>query len=268
MERVLEGRVAVVIGAGQTPGETTGNGRAASITYARAGARVVAIDLDEGSANETADQIRGEGGEAVAVGADATDEAAIATAFEEAVDRWGSLDVLHNNVGISIAGGDAPVDQIDMRSFDIVTRVNLYSMVISCKHAIHHMRRQQSGAIINIASCAVFSAYPLIAYKTSKAAVVSLTENVAYANAPYGIRANAVLPGLMDTPMGIEERVKKLGVSREEVRAMRSKDVPLRGRMGTSWDVANASLFLASDAAEFITGVALRVDGGRSLKVG
>ena len=268
MKQVLEDQVAVVIGAGQTPGETIGNGRAASVTYARAGARVVVIDLDEQAANETADQIRGEGGEVVAVCADATDESTIAQVFEDAINRWGRLDVLHNNVGISIAGGDAPVDQIDMKSFDLVTRVNLYSMVISCKHAIPHMRRQQSGAIINIASCAVFSAYPLIAYKTSKAAVVSLTENVAYANAPFGIRANAVLPGLMDTPMGIEERVKKLGISPAEVREMRNKDVPLRGQMGTAWDVANASLFLASDAASFITGVALRVDGGRSLKVG
>jgi NAD(P)-dependent dehydrogenase (short-subunit alcohol dehydrogenase family) len=268
MERVLEGKVAVVIGAGQTPGETVGNGRAASMTYARAGARIVAVDLDEESVNETADLIRAEGGEVVSVRADATDETAIAEALQDTVDRWGRLDVLHNNVGISIAGGDAPLDQIDMESFDRVTRVNLYSMVISCKYAIHHMRRQQSGAIINIASCAVFSSYPLVAYKTSKAAVVSLTENIAYANAPHGIRANAVLPGLMDTPMGIEERVKKLGISREEVREMRSKDVPLRGRMGTAWDVANASLFLVSDAAEFITGVALRVDGGRSLKVG
>jgi NAD(P)-dependent dehydrogenase (short-subunit alcohol dehydrogenase family) len=265
--RKLDGRTAIVVGAGQTPGQTIGNGRATSVLYAREGARVLAVDRDLDAAQATVDQIAEEGGEAVPWVADATDEEAVEAAIRECVDRWGRLDILHNNVGIGLVGGDAPVTDIAGDAFDHVMSVNLKSMVLSCKHAVPVMRQQESGVVVNISSTAAISDFPLVAYKTSKAAVIALTEHVAATNARYGIRANAILPGLMETPMAIEGRVAA-GADREELIARRHAMVPLRGRMGTAWDVAKAALFLASDDAEFITGVALLVDGGRAVTSG
>ena len=141
-------------------------------------------------------------------------------------------------------------------------------MVLTCKHALPGMRAQASGAIINISSLAAWSVYPLVAYKTTKAAVIALTEQLAILNARYGVRANVILPGLMDTPMAVDTRVAALGKSRAEIVAGRDAQVPLGGKMGTAWDVANAALFLASDEAGFITGAALPVDGGSSVNLG
>jgi len=130
------------------------------------------------------------------------------------------------------------------------------------------MRQQKSGAIINISSMAAITTYPYVAYKATKAAMIAFTEQLALANAPYGIRANCILPGLMDTPMAVDTRARATNRSRAEIAAERDAKVPLRGKMGTGWDVANAALFLASDEANFITGVALPVDGGALVKVG
>jgi len=137
-----------------------------------------------------------------------------------------------------------------------------------CKYTLPVMRKQMGGVIINISSMAAWSSYPLVAYKTTKAAVIALTQQIAIQNAKYGIRANVILPGLMDTPMAVDTRVEMTGRSREEIVAERNAKVPLRGKMGTAWDVAYAALFLASDEAGFITGAALPVDGGESVKVG
>jgi NAD(P)-dependent dehydrogenase (short-subunit alcohol dehydrogenase family) len=137
-------------------------------------------------------------------------------------------------------------------------------MWFACKHAIPLMREQGGGSIVNISSMAVRSAYPYLGYKTTKAAVIALTENIASANARYGIRANVILPGLMNTPMAIEPRVAT-GTPREQVIADRDRQVPLGRKMGTGWDIAYASLFLHSDEAKFITGVSLPVDGGSSV---
>jgi len=259
------GKVAVVVGAGQTPGQTVGNGRATAVLLAREGARVLAVDRDPASAEETAAQITAEGGDAAAVRADVTVEDDLAAAIAAARQRWGRVDVLHNNVGISLAGGDAPVEDIEAAAFDRITAVNLRGMVLACKHVLPVMREQGGGAIITISSIAAVTDYPYVAYRTSKAGVVALTEQVAITNARYGIRANAILPGLMDTPMAIENRVGRGGATREEVVAQRNSRVPLGNRMGTAWDVAHAALFLASDEAAFITGVALAVDGGQRL---
>jgi NAD(P)-dependent dehydrogenase (short-subunit alcohol dehydrogenase family) len=264
----VAGKVAVVVGAGQTPGETVGNGRATAVLLAREGARVLAVDRDLASAEETAAQITAEGGEAVAVRADVTVEDDLVAAIAAARQRWGRVDVLHNNVGISLAGGDAPVEEIDADAFDRITAVNLRGMVLACKHAIPVMREQGGGVIITISSIAAVINYPYVAYRTSKAGVIALTEQVAITNARYGIRANAILPGLMDTPMAVENRVGRGGATREEVVAQRNARVPLGARMGTAWDVAHAALFLASDEAAFITGVALAVDGGQRLAAG
>ena len=263
----FEDRTAVVVGAGQTPGETIGNGRAASLLYAREGARVVAVDRDLSLAQATVDAIAAEGGTAIAVRADATAESEVRSALDETVERWGRLDILHNNVGVSLAGGDAVLEEITADAFDRVTAINLRSMVLACKHAIPIMRSQGGGVVTNIASVAAIIDYPYISYQTSKAGVITLTRNLAIRHAADGIRANAILPGLMDTPMAIESRVTA-GTDREDVRAGRNSQVPLGGRMGTAWDVAHAAAFLASDDAGFITGVALPVDGGQALKIG
>lgn len=256
------------MGAGQTPGATIGNGRATAILFAREGARVLAVDRDLDAARETVDMISREGGVAAAFQADVVDEAAIEAAVSECVDRWRRIDVLHNNVGVSLAGGDAPVTEITTESFDRVVAINLRGMVLAAKHVLPVMRNQQAGAIVNISSVAARAAYPLVAYKTTKAAVIALTEQLAIQNARYGIRANVILPGLMNTPMAIEPRVAATGKSREEVIGERDARVPLGGKMGSGWDVARAALFLASDEARFITGAALPVDGGTSLRVG
>jgi NAD(P)-dependent dehydrogenase (short-subunit alcohol dehydrogenase family) len=264
----LKGKVAIVVGAGQSPGPTIGNGRATAVLFAREGARVFAVDRDLASAEETVAIIEKDGGEAFAFSADVTDESSLQAAVAACQSRWNRIDVLHNNVGVSIAGGDAPITDITTENFDRIVGINLRGMVMACKHTLPVMRKQMSGAIINISSIAAWTDYPLVAYKTTKAAVVALTHQLAIQNATYGIRANAILPGLMDTPMAVDTRVAHTGKSREEIVAERDARVPLRGKMGTAWDVANAALFLASDEAGFITGVALPVDGGANVKVG
>jgi len=260
----LEGKVAVVFGAGQSPGEGLGNGRAAAIRFAREGARVVAANRSLESVEETAAMIRAEGGEAVAVKADVTQEADIIAAIQEGHRRWGSLDVLHNNVGVSLGGGDADLMDITEERFDHIYRTNLRGTAFACKHALAIMRQQRSGAIVNVSSAAAVGLYPYVAYKATKAGVNALTEQLALQNAKYNIRINAILPGLIDTPMAVATRSRQWNRTREDVMAERNAKVPL-GRQGTGWDVANLALFLASDESSFITGECILVDGGRIL---
>jgi NAD(P)-dependent dehydrogenase (short-subunit alcohol dehydrogenase family) len=267
MSKRVDGKVAIVVGAGQTPGATVGNGRAVALLLAREGAMVLAADRDLASAEETAEQIVAEGGEARPFRADVTSEADIAAMVAACVDAWGRVDIRHNNVGVSFAAGDAPVAEIEAEAFARVLAVNLQGMVLSCKHVIPVMRAQGGGAIVNISSIAVHIDHPTVGYRTSKAGVVTLTEHVAATNARYGIRANTILPGLMDTPMAVERHVGVDGVTREDVVALRRSKIPLP-RPGTAWDVARAALFLASDEAGFITGASLTVDGGQTLLVG
>ena len=260
----VDGKVAVVFGAGQSPGEGLGNGRAAAIRYAREGARVLAANRSIGSAEETAAIIRNEGFECVPFAADVRSESDIAAAIKEAHSRWGSVDILHNNVGVSLGGGDTDIINITEDAFDNIYQSNLRGTAFACKHALPIMREQRSGAIVNISSAAAVGLYPYVAYKSTKAGVVALTEQLALQNAPFGIRVNAILPGLIDTPMAVETRSRQWNRPRDELLAERSAKVPL-GRQGTAWDVANAALFLASDEASFITGVSILVDGGRIL---
>ncbi len=262
----LEGKVAMVVGAGQSPGQGVGNGRATAMLFAREGAAgVVCVDRTLDAAEETAAIIRGEGFAASALAADITVEAEIEAAVEAALAEHGRIDVLHNNVGVSLAGGDAPLADITEKAFDTVFAINLRGMVMTCKHVIPSMRERRAGAIVNISSIAVLEKYPYVAYKASKSGVVAFTEQLAYSYAADNIRANVILPGLMDTPMAVDTRAREWGKTREEVAAARDARVPLGRKMGSAWDVAHAALFLASDEAKFITGVALPVDGGASV---
>ena len=262
----LQDKVAIVVGAGQTAGETIGNGRATALLFAREGAKVLLVDRDGSSADETRAMIEAEGGAASTCEADVCREEDCARTVQTCLERYGRIDVLHNNVGIGAL--DAGVTAIEVEHFERIFRVNLEGPLLMCKHALPSMRERRSGAIINVSSIAsIASATGMVAYKTSKAALNALTQTLANANARYGIRANAILPGLINTPMAIEGISRARGVPREELIAQRDRQVPLGG-MGSAWDVANAALFLASDEAKFITGVLLPVDGGQSARVG
>ncbi len=264
----LKDRIAIVVGAGQSPGEGVGNGRATALTFAREGAKVLCVDHNLKSAEETVALIGQNQGTAVAFRADVTRDAELKAMVADAHARWGRIDILHNNVGVSISGGDAELLEITEEAYDRCMAVNLKSVILACKHVIPIMREQKSGAIVNISSMAAITTYPYVAYKASKSAMIAFTEQLAYQNARYGIRANVILPGLMNTPMAVDTRAREFKKTRAQVEAERDAKVPLRGKMGTGWDVANAALFLASDEANFITGVTLPVDGGASVQTG
>jgi len=265
----LKDKVAIVVGAGQSPGEGMGNGRATVLRFTQEGAKVLAVDNRLSSAEETVSLVKQQGkGECVAHEADVTKEQTLAAMVEAARQRWGRVDILHYNVGVSLGGGDAPIEQITEAAFDRVTTINLRGCVMSVKHVLPVMRAQRSGVILTISSLAAWEEYPYVTYKATKAAMIAFTQQMAIQNAEYGIRANVILPGLMDTPMAVDTRARHSGKSRAEVAAARDAKVPLRGRMGTPWDVANAALFLASDEANFITGAALPVDGGSLVRIG
>jgi len=259
----VAGKIAVVVGAGQTEGETVGNGRATALLLAREGATVLCVDRIGERAQETADMIAGERSDAIAssIAADVTVAADCARIVAEAKQRYGRLDILVNNVGIG-GGGDAPAHRLEEDVFDRIMAVNLKGMWLTIKAAIPAMREQKAGAIVNVSSLAALTGATQMAYEVSKAAVNRLTTSVAQSNARYGIRANAIMMGFMDTPMAVSGIARATGRPTADVRAERDAQVPLRGKMGTGWDTAHAALFLASDEARFITGEILRVDGG------
>src|SRR6202166_1105644 len=186
----LEGKIAVIIGAGQGPGEGIGNGRATAIRFAQEGARILAVDRDIELAKETAVLATKEGGECVPFAADVTKERTLAAAIMAAHQRWARVDILHNNVGVSIAGGDAPLLEITEEAFDRICAINLRGTVMACKHVLPLMRQQRSGVIINISSVAAWENYPLVAYKATKAAMIAYTQQIPIQNAGFGIPAN------------------------------------------------------------------------------
>jgi NAD(P)-dependent dehydrogenase (short-subunit alcohol dehydrogenase family) len=263
----LQGKVGVVVGAGQSPGETVGTGRAAAILFAREGAKVLLADRHLDSARETAKMISDEGGVAECVAADWTNAADCEAVAAACVDAWGRIDFLQNNVGIGT--DDADPLKLTEAAFDHIIAVNLKGCLLSCQAVMPVMRAQGSGSIVNISSVAALAAaVPLTAYKISKAGINALSHSLASDNAAHGIRVNTIMPGLLDTPMGIDAWATKLHLPRDEIRAQRDAMVPLRAKMGTGWDVAYASLFLHSDQAGFITGIVLPVDGGQLTRVG
>jgi NAD(P)-dependent dehydrogenase (short-subunit alcohol dehydrogenase family) len=262
----LATRVAVIVGAGQTHGETVGNGRATAVTFARAGARLVLVDRDSDSLAATASLARAEGVDVVTMVVDIASPDGPATVVATAVDAFGQIDILHNNVGIG--AGDGPPHHLGDDAFDLIMNVNLRAMWRTCREAVPVLRRSAHGAIVNISSlAAVASAGNLTAYKLSKAGVNALTQNLAITNAHYGVRANAIMPGFIDTPMAVDASARARHTERELIANARAAQVPM-GRQGTAWDVANAAWFLASDAAAFITGIVLLVDGGQGARIG
>jgi NAD(P)-dependent dehydrogenase (short-subunit alcohol dehydrogenase family) len=254
----LDQRVALVFGAGSS-GPGWGNGKAAATLYAREGARVIAVDRDADAARETAALIASEGHEAVALPADVTSSSEIASVVEEAMRRFGRIDVLHNNVGITEMGD--PIEASE-ESWDRVMAVNLKSVFLACKHVLPVMKAQRKGAIVNISSIAAIAIndYPYFSYYASKSGLNHLTRALALRYAPFGIRANAIMPGLMDTPLIYREIAGQYPDEEAMIRA-RNALVPM-GFMGDAFDVARAALFLASDEARYVTGVCLAVDGG------
>ena len=258
----LDNRVALVFGAGSS-GPGWGSGKAAATLYAREGARVIAVDRDGKAARETASIIASEGNEALALSADVTSSAEIAGVVAEATRRHGRIDVLHNNVGITEMGD--PIEATE-ESWDRVMAVNLKSVFLACKHVLPVMQAQRKGAIVNISSIAAVAVndYPYFSYYASKSGLNHLTRALAVRYAPFGIRANAIMPGLMDTPLIYREIAGQYADKETMVRA-RNAMVPM-GFMGDAFDVARAAVFLACDEARYITGVCLAVDGGLSCK--
>jgi len=262
----LHDKAAVVVGAGQTAGETIGNGRATAILFAREGARVLCVDRNLASAHDTVAMIEAEGGTAFAFQADVGKEADCMALVAEGVARLGRLDILHNNVGIG--GGDSSIARLELANWEKILKVNLTGMWLTIKHVLPVMKSQGGGAIVNISSVAAIAPANIIAYEVSKAGVNKLTTSTAALNARHMIRCNAIMPGLMDTPMAVQGYSASRGESVETVRAARNARVPLGAKMGEAWDTAYAALFLASDEAKFITGQILAVDGGASVRRG
>ena len=267
----LEGYAVIVTGAGQTPGQTTGNGRATALVFAREGARLVLVDRDPDSMRATAKLVDEEGGTAIAVQGDVSVATDWETAVATCVERFGRLDVVHHNVGVAIRDGS--LTSVDPADWARNMMINSGSILLMARAVLPVMRAAGRGVITNVSSIAAVatspsSGNPPIAYKMSKAAMNAATQEMALENARYGIRVNAIMPGLVDTPLGVDLGAAALGVDRDEYAARRHQRVPLKGGMGTAWDVANAALFLASEEARFITGVLLPVDGGQSARIG
>jgi hypothetical protein len=260
----LKKKIALVFGAGSS-GEGWGNGKATAVAFAREGARVACIDISQAAADETAGIIESEGGIAVALAADVTKQASIDAAVAACMTRFGRIDILHNNVGVTHMGG--PVE-LSEENFQAAVDLNLGPVYRCSKAVIPQMLKNGGGAIINISSLAALRwvGYPYFAYYATKAAVNQATVALAIQYARQGIRANCIVPGLIDTPM-IYKQISGQYASVEAMVAARDALVPT-GKMGTAWDIANAAVFLASDEAKFITGVCLPVDGGQSCVAG
>jgi len=260
----LQDRVAIVTGAGSV-GPGWGNGKAAAVQYAREGAKVVAMDINDAAAKETAAIIAGEGGQCIAVAGDIAKAADVQRVVDTCRCEYGRIDILHNNVGIVVTGGAAQISEAD---WDRAVAVNLKGTFLTCRAVLPIMEAQGRGVIINISSVAAirYSGVNYISYYTTKGALLPFTRSIALEYAKKGIRANTILPGMIDTPLIYHSLTDSYspGDTAEMVR-IRNAQCPM-GHMGDAWDIAKAAVFLASDDAKYITGTELVVDGGLTCK--
>jgi len=256
----VQDKVALVVGAGSVA-EGWGNGKAAAALFAREGARVFAVDINEDAVEETRRIVADEGGTCAAHTTDVTKAADVEAMIQACVTTYGRIDILHNNVGGSVPGG--PVEMSE-EAWDANVDLNLKSVFLTCKYALPLMEAQGGGAIVNVASIAGMTYYgsDLIAYRASKAGLVQFTRGVAMQYIRKGIRANTVIPGLMHTPL-VEHRVagQYHGGNIDKAIERRNAMCPM-GHMGDAWDVAYAALYLASDEAKYVTATEILVDGG------
>jgi len=259
----LKGKIAIVTGGGSI-GPGIGNGKAAAILYAREGASVMVVDSSTKAAEETKNIIVEENGICTIFRADVSQSIDCKNMIEKCIKHFGRIDILHNNVGIEIPGG---IDQASENDWNRTIDVNLKSMFLTCKYTLPHMEKQASGSIVNISSINAIRTLPAlsVAYSSSKAGIIALTREIALQYAGKGIRANAILPGLINTPFVISSLTDAYGGKVQEMIKKRDAMCPMR-KQGEPWDVAYASLFLASDEAKYITGITLVVDGGLTLK--
>ena len=255
----VKGKVAIVTGAGSVRAGI-GNGKAAAVLYAREGGKVMLVDYNLEAAEETKRLIDEEGGECITFQADVAKSDDCESMVSACIRAFGRVDILHNNVGIEIPGG---ITEISEEDWDRVLSINLKSVFLTCKHALPHMEKQGSGSIVNISSINAITTLPALSgpYGASKAGMIALTREIAIEYASKGIRANAVLPGMMNTPFVEAALTEAWGGDMGEMMRLRDSMCPT-GKQGESWDVAHAALFLASDEAKYITGTTLVVDGG------
>jgi NAD(P)-dependent dehydrogenase (short-subunit alcohol dehydrogenase family) len=255
--------VAIVTGAGSAVPGIMGNGKASAILYAREGAKVVLVDYNLAAIEETKTLIDEKGGDCVIFEADVSRSGDCKAIIEKCIEAYGRIDILHNNVGIEVPGG---IDETSEEDWDKTMTVNLKSMFLTCKYTLPYMEKYRSGCIINISSIQAIRtlSYISIAYCVSKAGVIALTREIAMHYASKGIRANAILPGLMNTSMVVASLTDTFGGNIEVATKIRDDMCPT-GKQGDAWDVAHAALFLVSDEAKYITGTTLVVDGGLTM---
>lgn len=257
----LAGRVALILGAGTSaPGVSIG--KASSIAMAQASASVAALDFNLEAAQEVATEISALGGQAIAYQADVADFDAMQAAIARVMDDFGRIDILQINAGIGRVGGPA---ETSLEDWDRIQKVNVESILIAAKLVAPIMVKQGSGSIIGVSSVAGmrYLGYPHLAYSVTKAAVTHFIKMLAQQYAVDGIRANTIVPGLIDTPR-IQKNVAKVfdaNADMDNTRRARDLQVPM-GRMGSPWEIASVATFLASDEASYITGTEIVVDGG------
>jgi NAD(P)-dependent dehydrogenase (short-subunit alcohol dehydrogenase family) len=253
----LAGKVAIVTGVGGK-GDWYGTGRATAVLFAREGAKVVVVDIDDATLAAAAQIIGDEGGDVTAVRADVSRSADCARAVHAAIDRWGRLDIVVNNCGVTHAEAEHGRSVLDANeaSWDRLMEVNLKSVMLMGKHAIPQMADSGGGSIINTSSVAAVRSVGLSAYAASKGAVVALTQDMCLQHGRAGIRVNCIMPGSLYTPMAFDTIPDPT-----PLRKQRIETAPL-GTEGTAWDYAWAALFLASDESRWISGVTLPIDGG------
>jgi NAD(P)-dependent dehydrogenase (short-subunit alcohol dehydrogenase family) len=252
----VEGKVAVVTGAGQTRGEGYGTGRAISMQLAREGAKVVLVDLNVESAEETKSIIESEGGEAFVVKANCTKWRDCADMAMAAVDKFGTIDILVNNLGLAVMGAATEMLERDWdRTFDI----NLRSVFLCSKFIIPIMAAQKKGSIINLSSMSAQRAGRTLAYSAAKAGVEAVTFDMAHAHGGQGVRVNCVMPGNINTPIAT---AITLSLPEGEMLYRLRQSLSMLGTPGDAWDIAHAVVFFASDDARWVTGQTLNVDAG------